>query len=373
MTDTGHDNGRYAAYAHLACALAEDDRDAARRALAQVATDPEQGELLRRHHLITPLWATIPEDELRRRAPGAHAAAAAWRSQRCASSEDSLRTIDELQAALKADRIECMVLKGVYFAHRLYGGLHRRTQHDIDLLVRRRDFRRAAGVLRAHGFTERSRDMHSVTWARDGARVDLHWCFRNTPIYRLDEDRIWRDRLSYTIATTTFATPSDSDALVALALGLFQDLGLGSAKLKQLVDVHLLIAAVDRTFDWQRFFAARRADGTLAVVVGVLDLVLQLFDASQAGTRLAAALRPHVERIATPDEARRLVFAERGSVANRAWFFRVYPGSIVRYWLWLLPRKLPAYVRGSAPTRGRTSMRPSLATLRAIVSARRPP
>jgi len=70
------------------------------------------------------------------------------------------------------------------------------------------------------------------------------------------------------------------------------------------------------------------------------------------------------------DQALALVFAERGAVANKGWFFRVYPGSVLWYWLWLLPRKVPTYLRGSAPKRGPSSMRPNLATLRLVLGAR---
>ena len=172
----------------------------------------------------------------------------------------------------------------------------------------------------------------------------------------------------------TFTTPSDEDTLVLLALSLFQDLGLGTAKLKQLVDVLLLAAAIDARFDWPRFFTRRAADGTLAIAVNVLDLVLRVFDAATLLPALAAALAAHHGALVATDTgaALDLVAAERGAAVGKAWFFRVYPGSLARYWLWLLPRKVPAYLRGDAPARGPSSMRPSLATLKLIFAARHP-
>jgi predicted glycosyltransferase len=362
-------------YARLARALGNDDGVVARHALAAVAGDPELVETLRRHHLLPPLCTTIPDDDLRTvLAPDVHTALRARRATARTSPAEDLATIAEAQAALAAEGVECMLLKGLYFAHRLYGDVARRHQHDIDLVVRRADARRAARRLRALGYVERWRDLHSTNWARGSARLDLHVCFRNTPAYRLDERRIWADRVPYAVDGLTFTTPSDEDTLVLLALSLFQDVGLGAAKLKQLLDVYLLTMRIDATFAWDEFLARRQAERTLRVVVNALDLVVRVFAADTALLRLAAALVPHRRLLATTDRARvlDLVFAERSAVANKAWFFAVYPGSLAYYWLWLVPRKIPGYVRGTAPQRAPSSMRPSLATLRLLLDARKP-
>jgi predicted glycosyltransferase len=362
-------------YARLARALGNDDGVVARRALAAVAGDPELVETLQRHHLLPPLCTTVPDDDLRTvLAPDVHAALRARRASARTSPAEDLATIAEAQAALAAEGVECMLLKGLYFAHRLYGDVARRHQHDIDLVVRRADARRAARGLRALGYVERWRDLHSTNWARGSARLDLHVCFRNTPAYRLDERRIWADRVPYAVDGLTFTTPSDEDTLVLLALSLFQDVGLGAAKLKQLLDVYLLTMRIDATFAWDEFLARRRAERTLRVVVNALDLVVRVFAADTALVRLAVALAPHRQLLATTDRARvlDLVFAERSAVASKIWFFAVYPGSLAYYWLWLVPRKIPGYVRGTAPQRAPSSMRPSFATLRLLLDARKP-
>jgi hypothetical protein len=370
---TDRSTARLAEYARLARSLVANDTRNALAALSQVADDPAFVETARRHHLISLLWTTIAEADLRALIPPpALAALRAWLRRPRPSPEQNLRTIAEVQAAFARDGIEWMLLKGLYFADRLYGGLERRPQYDVDLFARRRDFRRAGRTLRGLGFVERWRDLHSATWTRDAANVDLHACFRNTPAYHPDERRIWRDRILYAIAGVSFATPSDEDTLVLLALSLFQDVGLGAAKLKQLLDVHLLAASIDERFDWTAFFARRRSEGTLATTVNVLDLALRVFAAEAELPRLAAALAPHrgLIVVSARDEALGLVFAPRGTAANKGWFFRVYPGSVVWYWLWLVPRKLSTYVRGTAPKRGPSSMRPTLATLRLVLSAR---
>jgi hypothetical protein len=74
--------------------------------------------------------------------------------------------------------------------------------------------------------------------------------------------------------------------------------------------------------------------------------------------------------VAAPDgpAALRLVLAERGAPANQAWFFRVYPGSIAWYWLWLVPRKVPTYLARRAPAGGPSALRPGIATLRRLLA-----
>ncbi len=371
-----HKNARVslADYPLLARCLGANDRAGALAALSRVAGDPALVDTIRRHHLISLLWTTIAEDDLRARLPPeAFATLHDWLRRPRSSPEQNLHTFAEVQAAFRRDGVDCMLLKGAYFAHRLYGDLNRRAQYDVDLVVRRSDFRKASRTLRVLGYVERWRDLHSVTWKRDAAHIDLHSCFRNVPVYHLDEERIWRDGIPYAIAGVSFRTPSDEDALVLLALSLFQDVGLGSAKLKQLVDANLLAASIDEGFDWPRFFGRRRPEGTLAIAVNVLDLVLRVFDAASSLTRLASALAPYREMLVVSERehALALLFAERGAVANKAWFFQVYPGSIARYWLWLLPRKLPLYLRGKAPNRGASSMRPNLETVRMLLGAQR--
>jgi hypothetical protein len=363
-----------AGYALLARNLGAHDAAAARAALSRIAAHPALAATLRRHQLTSLLLATIPEADLRAQLPPEVFSTLQDGLRRPrASPAENLHTLAEVQAAFRGDGIDCMLLKGVYFADRLYHGLERRAQYDIDLLTRRSDCRRAWRTLRALGYVERWRDLHSVTWMRGAAHIDLHSRFRNAPVYRLDEARIWRDRVAYEIAGVAFTTPSDEDTLVLLALSLFQDLGLGAAKLRQLVDVSLLIASIDEAFEWTRFFARREPEGTLAIVVNVLDLVLRVFDGASAAPRLAGALTPYRAMLAVSEreQALDLLFAERGTLASKAWFFRIYPGSVARYWLWLLPRKIPAYLWGRAPKRGSSSMRPNLETIRVLLAALR--
>src|SRR5262249_49533400 len=160
-----------------------------------------------------------------------------------------------------------------WFAERLYGGLRRRPQHDIDLLVRSRDFRRAARSFRRLGFARKGRDLHSLSFIRDDVSVDVHRYLRWAPAYALDEAAIWDTALDVHVEGVAMRTLSDEHSLVMLAMAAFEDLGQGAAKLKQLLDLYLLLRRVDATFDWEAFFLRRERENLLAVTVNVLALV----------------------------------------------------------------------------------------------------
>jgi hypothetical protein len=136
---------RFADYAVLARALGENDVGGARAALGRVAGDAALVDTIRRHHLTSLLAATISEDELQGRLPArAFATLRDWLHQPRPSPEEHLATFAEVQAALERGGVECMLLKGAYFAHRLYGGLARRAQYDVDVVTRRRCSRTSA-------------------------------------------------------------------------------------------------------------------------------------------------------------------------------------------------------------------------------------
>jgi hypothetical protein len=123
------------------------------------------------------------------------------------------------------------------------------------------------------------------------------------------------------------------------------------AKLKQLLDLYLLLRAVDPTLDWEAFFARRERENLLGVAVNVLALVATLFEAHGELPRLAAALerRRAACALATRDEALALVGAARKDVASLAWFGRVYPGSLLLHLLWFWAGGFPANLRNLGP------------------------
>ena len=89
----------------------------------------------------------------------------------------------EVRRALSQAGVDCVLLKGRGFAHRLYDAVWERPYTDTDLLVRSADLGRAEGVLTALGFARIDRDAdrlgapgYAHTFGRpDGALISVAW------------------------------------------------------------------------------------------------------------------------------------------------------------------------------------------------------
>jgi hypothetical protein len=342
-----------AALAQVAKHAGLGDREALLDALAALdAPAEEAAERLRAHHLVRLVHSCVPDEALRARLPAALVDALASRRpiQRLPVAT-LLAAYDEVRAAFAAAGVPLLLLKGFVFAERLYGGLERRPQHDVDVLVRRRDRRRALGLLRGLGFERKAYDLHSRTVVRDGVAIDVHHALRRAPAFAIDEAELWATAIERPVGARRIATLSDEYTLVLLVLASFEDLGQGMAKLKQLLDLYLLLRAVDADFDWEAFFARRERENLGAVSVQVLGLVATLFEAGEELPRLVAALDRRQEPVtpASRQEVLALVGAPRKDVASLAWFGRVYPGSLWLHLLWFWAGGFPANLRNLGP------------------------
>ncbi|MGH7895302.1 MAG: nucleotidyltransferase family protein, partial [Candidatus Binatia bacterium] len=172
------------------------------------------------------------------------------------------------------------------------------------------------------------------------------------PAFAIDEAAMWRTTLDVSIDGIDVRTLSDEYTLVSLVLAAFEDLGQGLEKLKQLLDLYLLLRAMDGTTDWEAFFARRAPENLVAVTANVLALCADLFEARDELARLSAALerRRGLCALAGRDEVLHLVAAPPKHRANLVWFGRVYPGSLVHYLLWFWAFGLPDNLVRLGPT-----------------------
>ena len=107
---------------------------------------------------------------------------------------------DEVRTRLGAIGIDVLLLKGVYFAERLYGGTQWRPQFDVDVLIPAASRRRAHRALVDAAFERTAYDLHSATFTRGPLKVDVHGWLRRAPAYRLDERLIWDTATTVTVA-----------------------------------------------------------------------------------------------------------------------------------------------------------------------------
>lgn len=341
--------------AELARALVMRDDAALQSAFAHLERDPESAaKALRTSHLVELLRRTVAATPGLAPSPGLLEAMARQRPVQRAEPETLLLAFDEVRTCLERSGIPVLLLKGVVFAERLYGGLDRRPQFDVDVLVRRRDARAARETMKGAGYERLAYDLHSQTFRdRNGIKIDLHHCLRTAPAYRLDEEAWWRDAEERLVSGRRIPTLSDDHTLLQLVLTGFEDLGQGMARMKQCLDVFLLARDLDERFDWAAFLARRERENVRDVAVNVLALALDVLRARDQVPRLGAELARHVGEIRHRDraEALRLLGGPSKAPASFAWFAQIYPGSIAlylaRFWLAGFPANLTEAARPS--------------------------
>lgn len=87
--------------------------------------------------------------------------------------------------------IEVLPLKGPAMAVALYGDVALRPSVDLDLLVRRRDYRRAEAWLSNNGFVARPASDYNRQFRRSGLSVELHFKLASPQFCSFDADDIW--------------------------------------------------------------------------------------------------------------------------------------------------------------------------------------
>lgn len=288
------------------------------------------------------------------------------RMRRAIGWRELLLAYDEARNALEAAGVPVMLLKGASLAQRLYGGLDRRPQYDVDLLVHRRDARAGRRVLRGLGYRRHTSDRHSVTLWRDGVFLDVHHALRSAPAYHIEEQELWAACREQAVGWITVRTLSDEHTLLFLIASVAEDVGFGMSKLKQLCDLWLLFRAVDPQIDWDAWFVRRERENLRAIAVNGAALVLDVLDAADDAPRLAASLSRQRTLIPVGDRqvAIGLVSAVCDSAINMQWFADVYPGSLLLFRAHSFIAGWPGTLRELRPARLRADAQAFRARLR---------
>jgi len=259
----------------------------------------------------------------------------------------------ELEEAMAGAGIPVLILKGAVLAQRLYGGLDRRPQYDLDVLVTRTAARDARRVMLEVGYKPVRRYQHAASLRRPPVEVDLHWALRSAPAYAIDHGQVWKDAVPVVLDDVHARTLSDEHLLLLLSSSVVEDTGLGATRLKQLCDVWLLVRELDARFDWDAWFQARQPEHLEAVAANGFALTLEVLETHKDAPRLSQALEARSDLLCVKgrQQAKALLAAPRGDAANSAWFNRVYPGSPLVYRTHSFVAGLPASVRDVRPSR----------------------
>ncbi len=274
-----------------------------------------------------------------------------------------LRALEDVTARFADAALPVVLLKGPYLAERFYGRIDAREFGDLDLLVPSSGRTQADALLRAAGYVRRSGVLlgasltgffvHGFDYGKEDAKLDLHWRLSRHPSLHVDDVALWRTLGSWRAGERTHAVLSDEHEIVFAALSLVRDIERRRAKVKNVLDVIQIVAAVDAGHDWEATFTRGRREGTLGPLVNVLALCLDLADAADLAPRLAATLdRRRERRVAFRAGGSPLVCTpERYGVGNKLWSARVHDASPLAWLAWWavsLPFRVAVHRRAAA-------------------------
>jgi hypothetical protein len=275
-----------------------------------------------------------------------------------------LREMERIARRLEADRLPYMFFKGPLLANRLYDQLGSRAIHDIDLLIPLPDgMARYESAFGALGYRRFSRLLLPLSWSRswlyqleyksDRFTVEPHWALQRHPSLRLDNERMWRERVLLEMpAGAAVPALADEYTLLANLLSIPADLQNDSLKLRTYFEVYLLWRRFPVTYDWPAFWERRRAERTQRLTRVVLALLRDLF--GQAGLEAPGVLLlPEEERPLVAALGAQLFGTAPSEWRRRQLAFRLFEAPLpvsLLWWSLTLPARALAH---PAVTRGR--------------------
>jgi hypothetical protein len=267
--------------------------------------------------------------------------------QQWGKNQRLLREAKRLSDCLSEAGIEFAFLKGIFFSQQYYDSPDARVVGDLDVLIERANLARADLTLRDAGFHRRSRILwteaatarftHSFEYRCDDFDLDLHWTVAEHPTYRIDSQRLWRDRRTVEIGRDTFTVVSGECALTTHILGAFRDVELGTSTLRPFADLFRMLEILDEEFDWGGFLERTRSERTFRIAVNILNMAVELFDGRDTAPNLAGQLERHRDVVACHSVREALALAQpsgKTAFRNRYWAWRLYDTSLPQSLYW---------------------------------------
>ena len=203
--------------------------------------------------------------------------------------------------------IEAMPYKGPALAEQLWGSFALRQCSDLDFLLRREDVDRAAQVLAEMGYRA---EMPTPTWLgpallRDASELqfrhskstlllELQWApAPRTLAVRYDENQLWRNRTTSTVAGMNVTAPSPEDLLGLLVIHGWKH------NWSKLIWVADLATLIDRSqLDWDYIHQSAHKNcwrRILSLGLGMVRRIYELETAPVEGDSPIAALADHLK------------------------------------------------------------------------------
>jgi hypothetical protein len=328
--------------------LVREDIDLARSTLRDVSADDLRNicQLLDRWRLAGYLFSLIKNTSLVALFPDeSYRILADCHAHQIKRAEKNLRLLKSIQPNMAAASIPFLSFKGLYLAHRFMGDFRHRFMWDIDILVQDTDLEKVMAVMEkmglkfAPGFKFNPRNhfwgIHSVEAKGKFGKIDVHHNIRILPGMNFDCDLLWKNAQEFTIGHAKLLTLSDEDTLFAAVIGLGTDLQNGHHRIRKIWDVYMMLIKMDDETDWSAFFAQRKREGSLKLMINVFSFCLLLLHAEKDFPRLNQALANHKNMLLITGEpqAETIYLRSKQHIANRILFSRLLSVSPLYYWL----------------------------------------
>ena len=261
-----------------------------------------------------------------------------------------LELLTHIQEVLDSASIPFLNLKGIYLSQRFMGDFRCRFMWDLDILVRPDDLDRAIDAAKNAGLEHKSRvpldprsqrwGLHATELKSDLGNIDIHCALRNLPGINFNYDKIWATSGTFSVDGASFPTIDDEHTLLIALLGVGTDIQCSHHNLRKILDIYLILLALDDSTDWDEFFANRQAEGSLKLVLNVVAFCIHYLAVLPDCPNLARKMESRKELILIENRtaAESIYMRRRQSIVNRIFFSRLLPVSMPSYWAWwLLP------------------------------------
>lgn len=210
-------------------------------------------------------------------------------------------------------RIDTIVLKGVYMAEHINRGIAERNFGDIDLLVKRSDLSQAIRCAQSIGFqpstyfasTDLNTEIKHVPpmFNGDGLPLEIHWTLlEEDEPFSIDIEDVWQRAMQVKVAGTECLALCPEDLLGHLCLHFSYQHSLDGG-LKGLLDVADVLWKRNNAIDWLRFLSLVKTWQSQRVVWLTFSL-LKRFSLANIPDEVLSALLPDGANAWVIDQAR---------------------------------------------------------------------
>ena len=249
----------------------------------------------------------------------------AARSERTVTAERNLLLSAELVRLLGYFReagVEVLVFKGVIAAIQFYGDLVERPSGDLDLLVRVRDYPRAAATLIEAGYEPGVEYLTSLQRAFShsgrGTDVDLHWGVPPT-LPRFSARVLWRHRAQVELIGTRVPTFDKHSATAVTAVNAVK--AYWNVSLRQHIDVTVALRSLNGN-EWRTLLRRAKRIGCLHCVLAAARVSDSLFPNILPAHISSDALRLSVATLISDEVIQHLFDRSRSAPPTRVFATR---------------------------------------------------